>query len=321
MTGAADGHIHTRHGAFIQQHKALWRYRLLRRGVNKIVSVSVDGREELAKLSGLPVEQIGVVANGVDTEKYKPAVSTQRSAVSDPTIITVARLSPEKDLATLLRAFRLVLDRWGKRPACPSTSADNQAEFDETRSSANGYPTMPLVRMAGSAVRSEATTDSGAPSRRALPQLILVGDGPERSSLEALAQDLNLGNQIKFLGVRNDIPNLLQAADVFALSSISEGLSMALIEAAAYGLPIVATDVGGNAEIVNAPHGGRLVPARNPEAIAVALADVLGDDASRQAMGTAARQHAVANFSLEQMVTTYLKLYDELQIRRGTSPR
>jgi glycosyltransferase involved in cell wall biosynthesis len=280
MTGAADGHIHTRHGAFIQQHKALWRYRLLRRGVNKIVTVSIDGREELAKLSGLPVEQIGVVANGVDTNRFHPAadkVALRRELglpAAAKLIIVAARLSPEKDLATLLRAFCLMLSAWDQRPAC--RSADNRQLTPDTR-----------------------------------PRLLIVGDGPCMMELRNEANRLGITEQIDFLGMRTDVPQLLQAADVFALSSISEGLSMALIEAAGCGLPIVATAVGGNGEIVNAPAGGRLVPVRNPEAMAAALFAILDDEPGRQAMGATGRQQAIARFSLDRMVENYIALYQE----------
>jgi glycosyltransferase involved in cell wall biosynthesis len=125
------------------------------------------------------------------------------------------------------------------------------------------------------------------------------------------ANRLGITEQIDFLGMRTDVPQLLQAADVFALSSISEGLSMALIEAAGCGLPIVATAVGGNGEIVNAPAGGRLVPVRNPEAMAAALFAILDDEPGRQAMGATGRQQAIARFSLDRMVENYIALYQE----------
>jgi glycosyltransferase involved in cell wall biosynthesis len=122
-----------------------------------------------------------------------------------------------------------------------------------------------------------------------------------------------------FLGTRSDTHKLLQAADVFALSSLSEGLSVALIEAAACGLPIVATDVGGNPEVVNAPHGGRLVPPSNPEAMAVALREVLGNDVLRSTMSRAAREHALTRFSVKQMLNAYLALYENCVQKRGLS--
>ena len=101
---AADGHVHTRHGAFIRHHRATWRYRLLRSGTNRIITVSEDGRQELARMSGLSLEQIGTISNGIDTDTFIPA--TDRGALrkslnllmETQAIIVVARLAPEKIL-------------------------------------------------------------------------------------------------------------------------------------------------------------------------------------------------------------------------------
>ncbi|MDW8345289.1 MAG: glycosyltransferase, partial [Verrucomicrobiae bacterium] len=112
--GVAIGHVHTRHGAFLRRHRFLWRYRLMRRWTDAIATVSADGRDQLARWSGLRPQDIHVVPNGVDTDTYRPADSKmavrQRLGWTQPgaVIITVARLAPEKDLATLLRAVALM---------------------------------------------------------------------------------------------------------------------------------------------------------------------------------------------------------------------
>jgi sugar transferase (PEP-CTERM/EpsH1 system associated) len=157
--------------------------------------------------------------------------------------------------------------------------------------------------------------------RQTLPtaELWFVGYGPEQIKLEVIARDIGITDNVRFFGQRSDTETLLQAADVFALSSLSEGLSVALIEAAATGLPIVATDVGGNYEIVQAPHGGRLVPVGQPDAMAKALLEILTNDALRQEISHAARQHAVAKFWVEQMVDGYLALYEQALRKRGLS--
>ncbi|HRI19169.1 MAG TPA: glycosyltransferase, partial [Burkholderiaceae bacterium] len=92
--------------------------------------------------------------------------------------------------------------------------------------------------------------------------LVVVGDGPTRAALEAQAGSLGLGGAVRFLGMRGDVGQLLAAFDLFVLSSTTEGYSLALVEAAAAGLPIVATRVGGNADIVSDRISGLLVPAR-----------------------------------------------------------
>src|SRR5439155_17257540 len=90
--------------------------------------------------------------------------------------------------------------------------------------------------------------------------LLLAGDGPMRSDLEAQARALGIGNRVRFLGVRDDVADLMRAADLFALTSLSEAASITLMEAMASALPVVVTDVGGNAEIVRDGVDGRLAP-------------------------------------------------------------
>ena len=147
--------------------------------------------------------------------------------------------------------------------------------------------------------------------------LVLVGDGPSRTELTSCAQALGMADAVHFLGDRGDVRALLPGFDVFALSSRSEGYSMALLEACASGVPIVCTDVGGNREIVAEGRNGRLVPAGD----AVAMADVLGalldTPALAHAMGTAGRDWALAQASVERMAARYAALYRAARQRAG----
>lgn len=147
----------------------------------------------------------------------------------------------------------------------------------------------------------------------ALPdfQLQLVGDGPERAALESLRAALGLETCVSFLGERHDIPQLLAAADVFALASSSEGLSISLLEALASGLPIVATRVGGNPEIVASGAIGILVRPRDDDALATALISLLNDPARLTSMAHAARLHAEEHFDLRHVVARYETVYVE----------
>ncbi len=111
------------------------------------------------------------------------------------------------------------------------------------------------------------------------------------------------------LGQRGDVPDLLAGMDVFVLSSRTEGYSLALVEAAAAGLPIVATDVGGNAEIVAQDVTGLLVPAGDPQALARALEALSDDPGLRARMGEAARRWALEHGSIDSMYRHYLWLY------------
>jgi glycosyltransferase involved in cell wall biosynthesis len=147
--------------------------------------------------------------------------------------------------------------------------------------------------------------------------LLLVGrDAGARAALEAQAARLGLSASVRFLGERGDVPALLAASDIGILASHEEGFSNAVIEGMAAGLPMVVSNVGGNAEAVIDGECGHVVPVRDPAALAKALADLIGDAGRRQAMGEAARRRVVSSFSLDACVAAYEALYEELWERR-----
>lgn len=151
------------------------------------------------------------------------------------------------------------------------------------------------------------------------PQFVLdiVGDGEERARLEALADELRLGPQVRFHGLADDVRPYLAEADLFVLSSVSEGIALTLLEGMAAGLPVVATDVGGNREVVLPGETGLLVPPRDPAALADAMIAVLSDPARAEAMGRAARARVETAFSLTRTRHDYDALYQRLLARRG----
>lgn len=161
------------------------------------------------------------------------------------------------------------------------------------------------------AVKDQATLVRALRSlRRAIPAvLVIVGDGPMREPLAALVAEEGLDAAVRLLGDRGDVAGLLAGFEVFALSSTSEGYSIALLEAAMSGLPIVATDVGGNHEIVRDRVAGRLVPPNDPEAMAAALLDVLGDRQRASSMGDEGHRWARVEASVHTMAGRYLRLY------------
>jgi glycosyltransferase involved in cell wall biosynthesis len=177
--------------------------------------------------------------------------------------VTVARLSPEKDLANLLRAVALVVSK--------------------------------------------------APEFR----LDIAGDGPCRTELQALAAELKLASQVRFLGEVRDIAKLLGQARLFVLPSQTEGISLTILEAMARGLPVLATNVGGTPEIVVSGTSGLLVPPRDPVALAEGILKLWDNgDVARQ-MGLAGRRRVEDHFDIRTMVATYEALYAGSQI----SPR
>jgi len=148
---------------------------------------------------------------------------------------------------------------------------------------------------------------------RSIPSLVLVlaGDGPERAACEALVVELGLQGNVRFLGSRTDIPDLLAASDVVVVPSKSEGLSLVAIEAAAAGRPVVAFDIGGLPDVVSDGVNGYLIKPGDEEGFAKALLDLFGNPQRRAEFGAAALV-GVDHFSLENHVDDLLKCYREL---------
>jgi sugar transferase (PEP-CTERM/EpsH1 system associated) len=134
--------------------------------------------------------------------------------------------------------------------------------------------------------------------------LLIVGDGPERNRLKALA-----GNGVFFLGERTDVPQLLRTFNVFVLPSRNEGISNTILEAMATSLPVIATRVGGNPELVEEGSTGFLVPPGDFESMASTILCYFYDKDLKSMHGRAARDRAVKQFSVEKMVRSYEEVY------------
>ncbi|RJP20679.1 MAG: glycosyltransferase [Candidatus Abyssobacteria bacterium SURF_5] len=145
-----------------------------------------------------------------------------------------------------------------------------------------------------------------------LANFIICGRGKLQAELEMQARHLNLSGSLKFLGFRPDVPRLLRLMDVFVLSSLSEGLSLSILEAMAAARPVVVTDVGGNHEIVVEGETGFLVQPRNAKALAEKVCYLLGNDSVARRMGENGRTRAAAVFSREIMLRNYEHLYEAL---------
>lgn len=151
-------------------------------------------------------------------------------------------------------------------------------------------------------------------------RLDLVGDGELREPLQAQARELHLDDVVRFHGFQNDVWPFLGEASVFVLSSVSEGIAITLLEAMAAGLPVVATDVGGNSEVVVPGETGLLVPVRDPGQLADALHRVLSNPEAGARMGAAGRVRVAEAFSLDTTVSAYERLYVEL-LERSSNGR
>jgi sugar transferase (PEP-CTERM/EpsH1 system associated) len=254
--------IHGEHGTLQLRPRQRWAQRFAWAAADRVLSVSSRLADRMARETGFPRERIRVIRNGVDLTRFGSVDhSAARAALglsgTSRSVVTVGRLVPVKDHATLLQAFARV-------------HRDDPAAV-----------------------------------------VVVAGDGPLREPLAARAAALGVDHCVRFLGHRPDVELVLAAADVFVLSSESEGLSNTILEAMASGLPIVATRVGGADELVLDGETGQLVAPHSPSELAQALARLLGDPMLRRSMGAAGRARVEAEFSLAGMVGRYESLYME----------
>jgi sugar transferase (PEP-CTERM/EpsH1 system associated) len=152
-------------------------------------------------------------------------------------------------------------------------------------------------------------------------RLVMVGEGPLRAPAQAVLDDAGLGALAWLPGERQDIAEVMRGLHVFVLPSLAEGISNTILEAMASGLPVVATAVGGNPELVAAGRTGALVPAREPAALAQTLVEWANDPAAAAACGRAGREAVVRRFSLTTMVADYGALYDRLLAAKRAHPQ
>lgn len=206
-----------------------------------------------------------LIINGIDEDYYSKIAGANNNLKADLgikgnefVIGHVARLSPEKDQTTLIRAFAKVLER------------------------------------------SKAV------------KLIIVGDGPLRKSMETLSTELGIADKVIFAGFQDNIRSFLNIFDIFVLPSIREGTSLTLLEAMAMELPVIATDVGGNPDIVINNETGLLVPSKDIDALSGAILKLHNYSLLRNKMGKAGRARVDRNFSLRAMTEKYDTIYRAL---------
>lgn len=162
---------------------------------------------------------------------------------------------------------------------------------------------------------------AGVRERHPEAVLLLVGRGALQQETEALTRALGLDGGVRFLGVRRDVPRLMGLADSYLMSSAWEGMPMVLLEAAASGLPIVTTSVGGNREVVENEETGFLVPPRDPEALGSAMLRVMElSESDRRAMGARGRERVRSRYGLSRVVERWEQLYREVLARKGVAP-
>lgn len=251
-------------------------YQWVRRAYNPFVSrwiaLSRDLESYLTGRVGIPARKVTQIYNGVDAERFKPAVTPEPTFADCPfrrpehwLIGTVGRMQTVKDQTLLARAFIRALE---------------------------------IV-----------------PELRPRLRLAMVGDGPLRVEAQALLDAAGVAELAWLPGERHDIPAVLRGLDCFVLPSLAEGISNTILEAMASGLPVIATRVGGNPELVSAGRTGALVPASDPEAMAQAIIAYALNPERARAVGRQGRAEVERRFSLDAMVGAYQGLYDRLLFR------
>jgi len=157
-----------------------------------------------------------------------------------------------------------------------------------------------------------------APELKARLRLVLVGEGPLRAQALSVLDAAGVADLAWLPGERSDVADIMRGLHAFALPSLAEGISNTILEAMASALPVIATDVGGNADLVEAGNTGHIVPAADLNAMAQHLVGLcLGPEQAR-AMGEAGRQRVLVRFSMQAMVSTYQAVYDQ-QMQRVRS--
>jgi len=148
------------------------------------------------------------------------------------------------------------------------------------------------------------------PTLRTRLRLVMVGDGPLRAQSQAILVNAGVSELAWLPGERHDVADIMRGLDCFVLPSLAEGVSNTILEAMASGLPVIATEVGGNAELVSQGLTGELIPAADSQALARSLLRLVADPALASRMGRAGRAAAEARFSMQSMVSAYCGIYD-----------
>ena len=157
------------------------------------------------------------------------------------------------------------------------------------------------------------------PDLRTRLRLVMIGDGPLRAECEQVLEAAGVRQLAWLPGERSDIPDVMRGLDLFVLPSLAEGISNTILEAMASGLPVVATDVGGNADLVRDGSSGQIVPPGDVIALAEAVTTWASDRDRRLAAGASGRQIVEQRFSLQAMVSSYRAIYG-LRVGRGALP-
>jgi sugar transferase (PEP-CTERM/EpsH1 system associated) len=274
--------VHAEHGRDAgDPHGTNRKHNLLRRllvpVIDRYVPVSSDLRQWLKNVVGIPDAKNQFIGNGVDTERFRAG-----AVAGDP-------LEPWSAPGTLARGVAT------PAPFVIGTVGRLQDVKDQA-----------------CLIDAFARLRQLLPAERDRLRLVLVGDGPLRARLAERIAAANLEHVVVLAGPRSDVAPVMRSFSLFALPSMAEGTPVTLLEAMASGLPVVASRVGGIPELVVDGATGTLVPAGDPEQLAIALASYISDSARARLHGAAGRARVEQQYSIAAMIASYLALYDGL---------
>ena len=256
--------------------------RILRPLIHRHVALSSEIRRYLVERIGVSDASISQICNGVDTRRFAPraidaAPGRRSGAVADRFPGEGLLVVGTVGRLSAVKHQRLLVDAFAR--AVERLKVEAPAASDRLR-------------------------------------LVVTGDGPDRAALEARVATTGLAGSIWMSGARDDIPDVMRNLDLFVLPSLAEGISNTILEAMASGLPVIATRVGGNAELVADGETGALVDSDDVEAMAGAICAYAIDEARLLREGRAARMRAASVFSIDTMVARYAELYDGMLAAR-----
>jgi sugar transferase (PEP-CTERM/EpsH1 system associated) len=254
--------------------------RLVRPLVNQYIGLSRHQMGYLAEQIGVPHARLNQIYNGVDTGRFHPPASGDARRALLPLNFASSNAIPPAPVPSQPLIIGAVMR-------------------------------MQAVKAPLELARAFVHLRDLLPETFARLRLLLVGDGPLREAAAAILAEAGVAEQAWLPGARDDVPELMRAMDLFVVPSLAEGICNTILEAMATGLPVIATEVGGNPDLVQPGVTGSLVPAADPEALAAALADYVSDPERCQREGQAARARAERDFSLAAMVQGYLHVYDK----------
>lgn len=276
------GRVHGEHGRDIDDlDGSSRRHRWLRRAyspfVKRYIALSKDLGDYLQRDIGIAAARIHQIYNGVDAQRFSPAVAAPPPIPGCPfqapahwLIGTVGRMHPVKNQTLLARAFI-------------------------------------------QAVQTE-------PALRERLRLVMIGDGPLRAEAQVMLQAAGCADLAWLPGERSDIPDVMRGLQAFVLPSLAEGVSNTILEAMATGLPVIATPVGANAELVQQGLTGEVLADGGEALMAQAITRLAGDPERAAAMGRLGRQTVLERFSMAAMAGHYAAVYDGLLGRHPATP-